>query len=362
MNPSLKTTALHAEHTELKAKMAAFAGYSMPMSYQSLKEEVLTVRKSAGVFDVSHMGLIRVSGEQALEFLDYLLPNWVSQLPDQKALYSPLCNHQGQVLDDLIVYRLSAQELFICVNAANKENDFQWMQEVLAAKKFQCQMEHFFADYSLLALQGPESFAMINKIDAHLKIDDLDYYSFQKKEFMEKNCYFARTGYTGEDGFEIFIPNSLASNFWKKLVELGARPCGLAARDTLRIEVGFPLYGQEIHQDNTPLEAGLQWTVKWQKEDFIGKQALLEQEPSMKQIRLSLDKGIPRQGYAVYQNNEKIGVVTSGTFSPHLEKGIALAQIRKDINLDENNFSIELRGKFIAAQRHPKAFIQGGHK
>lgn len=356
----LNKTSLFDEHLNLSAKMVDFGGWSMPIQYKNLKEEVIAVREKVGVFDVSHMGEFLVRGPEALDFVNHLLTNDIGSASDLKAIYSPLCNDQGMILDDLIVYKFSSNEIFMCVNAANKDKDIQWMQEKI--KDFDCQIQDLSEMYSLLALQGPESFLVLKSILPEL--NDIEYYSIQQlsgdQELIE---FVARTGYTGEDGFEIFASHERIAKIWKQLLAMGVAPCGLGARDVLRLEVCYPLYGNELTEQLTPLDTGLKWTVKLDKTDFIGKQALEQHQPQFRLLKLVLEKGIPRQGYSVEnESGHEIGKVTSGSLSVVLNQGIALACIDKKLYQDGEKLNINIRGKKYPANVNKKPFVTGGHK
>jgi aminomethyltransferase len=354
-----KKTALFDEHVKLGAKIVPFAGWDMPVQYTSVKDEVLAVRQNVGVFDVSHMGEFFVEGKDACAFVDHLVTNDIALAPIGKAVYSPLCREDGSVIDDLIVYKLSHDKILICVNASNIEKDFSWMQSQL--KNFECQLTNQSEKYSLLALQGPRSFEIIKTLMP--EIIDADYYSVQEVKNNSLAFIIARTGYTGEDGFEIFAHHEAIINLWKQLQKLNVTPCGLAARDVLRLEVCYPLYGHELHDETNPYDAGLGWTVKNAKNSFIGKESLSAKKARFKLVKLILDKGIPREGYSVLnQKLEKIGVVTSGSLSVILNKGIALARIDVNQYPEDEQFYIDIRQKNYTAQLTKKPFITGGHK
>jgi aminomethyltransferase len=349
-------TVLYDKHLELEAKMVDFAGFDMPIQYKNLKEEVQAVRESVGVFDVSHMGEFFVSGEEAVKFVDYIMTNDFANLPVGKAIYSPLCNTEGRILDDLIAYKISEDKTLICVNAANIEKDFNWIKNF--AKDFKVELDNKSDDYSLLAVQGPKTFETLKQVKSLENIQDADYYSVQTLD----NFILARTGYTGEDGFEIFADHQSILKLWDELIELGVKPCGLGARDVLRLEVCFPLYGNELSEELTPLDCGLKWTTKLNKESFVGKDALAKHSPKYKLVKLLLDKGIPRTGYKVYAGEQEIGKITSGSQSVILSKGIALARVQKDAQLDEQDLFVEIRNKKYNATKVNKPFVVGGHK
>jgi aminomethyltransferase len=356
---SLSRTSLFDEHVKLNAKIVPFAGWEMPVQYTSVKEEVLAVRSKVGVFDVSHMGEFFITGPDAEKFCDYLVTNDIQNAPIGKAIYSPLCRENGTVIDDLIVYKLQAGKVLICVNASNIEKDFNWMKNQI--HNFNCKIENQSSEWSLLALQGPETFSVLKSIITNL--EDLPYYSVKELSFNNSSLILARTGYTGEDGFEIFGNHETIKNFWQLLLEKKVTPCGLAARDVLRMEVCYPLYGHELNDDVNPYDAGLGWTVKIQKPTFIGKSALIDKKSRFKLVKLSTEKGIPRDGYDVLNSqNQVIGKICSGTMSVILNKGIALARIEIDKVPQDEVFFIEIRQKFYSAILEKKPFVTGGHK
>lgn len=348
-------------HINLGAKLVDFAGFEMPIQYQNLKEEVNAVRSGCGIFDVSHMGEFFVTGKEAIKFVDHLLTNDFLNAEMGKAVYSPLCNESGMIIDDLIAYKLGAEDVMICVNASNIEKDFTWMQSHI--KGFDAKIKDQSNDYSLLAIQGPASVECLMKVASELNVDSLNYYD-AKRATSDSSIIIARTGYTGEDGFEIFASHDFIRSLWTSLVEsTTASPCGLGARDVLRLEVCYPLYGHELDDTVTPLDSGLKWCTKLNKDSFIGKEALLSYEPKYQSIKLVLEKGIPREGYEVTnQDDELIGKITSGTMSVSLKKGIAFARISKEKLDTTNEFYVNIRDKKYNATRVMKAFVQGGHK
>jgi len=357
---SLQKTSLHEAHLSLNAKMAPFAGFDMPLQYSSVKEEVIAVRENAGVFDVSHMGEFFVTGPEAIKFVDFLITNDFQNAELKKAVYSPLCREDGTVIDDLIAYKLSTEKVLICVNASNIKKDWDWINSKLG--KFNCTLTNMSDDYSLLALQGPRSEALLKELKFNLPVD-FPYYSIAELPHSGESIIVARTGYTGEDGFEIFSGHGFAKKLWSDLLSKDVKPCGLASRDVLRVEVCYPLYGHEINDNVTPLDSGLAWTVKLSKENFIGKTVLNENKPKYQLVKLSLERGIPREGYDVLnENGDKIGSVTSGTMSVVTGKGVALALVEKDKAPKDKKYFINIRNTKYEALYHAKAFVNGGHK
>lgn len=352
-------THLYDEHVKLGAKIVPFAGWDMPVQYTSVKDEVLAVRQNVGVFDVSHMGEFFVEGPDAELFAHELVTNDILGATTGKAIYSPLCRDNGTVIDDLIIYKLNPGRVLICVNAANIDKDFEWMKA--KHQGYNCTLTNRSSEFSLLALQGPKSFETLKPLLSELP--DLEYYSVFESSFEGKSVIVARTGYTGEDGFEIFGDHETIKELWQKFMTLRVTPCGLAARDVLRLEVCYPLYGHELNDELTPYDAGLGWTVKHLKTKFIGKEALASKPARYKLVKLVLDKGIPREGYPVLNSkNEVIGVITSGTMSVVLNKGVALARIEIDKAPSDEVFLVDIRQKPFAAQLVKKPFVTGGHK
>lgn len=361
----MKKTSLYENHLASGAKMVNFAGWEMPIQYQNLKEEVLAVRKNVGVFDVSHMGEFFISGTDAVKAVDYLVTNDIAGADIGKAVYSPLCREDGTIIDDLIVYKIANDKVMICVNAANLEKDKKWITSKISSNlsDFDVNFVDMSDHYSLLAVQGPQTFKVLSEINLNAQLEDIDYYSLQMvNNESQTPIIFARTGYTGEDGFEIFGPHDYIKGVWEQLIEKGVKPCGLGSRDVLRLEVCYPLYGNELNDDVTPLDTGLKWTVKMKKPDFIGKEALASYTPQFQLIKLQVEKGIARSNYPVENaNGEEIGVVTSGTMSVVRSEGIALARVKKGSFTDDNIF-VKIRNKQFKAIRTKQPFVTGGHK
>jgi aminomethyltransferase len=356
---NLLRTHLYDEHVKLGAKIVPFAGWEMPVQYSSVKDEALAVRQSVGVFDVSHMGEFFVEGPDAEAFVDYLVTNEILHAPDGKAIYSPLCRDNGTVIDDLIVYKLKPGRVLICVNASNIQKDFTWIKS--KHQGFNCKLSNQSDLFSLLALQGPKAFEILKTLLSELP--DIDYYSVIETTFKANSVIVARTGYTGEDGFEIFGSHETIKSLWQKFLSMGVIPCGLAARDVLRLEVGYPLYGHELNDEVNPFDAGLGWTVKSKKTKFVGKDALSTKQIRYKLVKLILEKGIPRENYPVLNSKgDIIGIVTSGTLSVVLNKGVALARIEIDKAPLDEVFMVDIRQKHYLAQITKKPFVNGGHK
>jgi len=357
---NLKTTSLYEAHLELNAKMCPFAGFNMPIQYSGIKNEVNAVRNEVGVFDVSHMGEFLVEGNDAQEFVDILVTNDIKNAKVGKAVYSPLCNKNGLIIDDLIVYKLEEDKILICVNASNIEKDWEWINKF--SSSFDCKISNLSDELSLLAVQGPKSEEILKKLKLFPE-KNFEYYSAQQHRYNEENIIIARTGYTGEDGVEIFCSHKTINKIWVALINANVTPCGLAARDVLRLEACFPLYGHELNDTLTPFDGGIGWTVKKDKAHFNGKESLLNNNSKFQLIKLSIEKGIPREGYLVLNSQrQQIGIVTSGTMSVTLGKGIALALVEKSKVPEDKTYFIEIRNNAIIAKQHNSPFVRGGNK
>lgn len=333
---TISKTPLHDVHLQLGARMTPFAGYHMPVQYAGIIEEHLAVRRQAGIFDVSHMGEIFVRGPHAADFTQYVITNDVESLYDGRALYTVMCREDGGIVDDLIVYRITEDEYLFVVNAANREKDLNWMIQNNAAK---AEIDDVSERVALIAVQGPRSLEIVERALGE-SFDDLKFYHFRKSEAGPLQgsdvSMVSRTGYTGEVGVEIYCDADAAVSVWNAVMdagsEAGLQPAGLGARDTLRIEAGYCLYGNDITDETNPLEAGLGWLTKLDKEEFIGKQALdaiRDRGLERKFVAFVLqERGIPRRGYPILDPAEnEIGIVTSGTQSPVLQQGIGLGYV-----------------------------------
>ncbi len=350
----MKKTKFYSVHEKLNAKIVEFAGYQMPIQYSSIIAEHKSVRNSVGVFDVSHMGEIFISGEKALEFVNYITVNDASILIDGRVQYSAMCYEDGGIVDDLLVYRINQNKFMLVVNASNKDKDFEWMKK---NNIFNVDIIDESDEYSLLAVQGPNSKATIQKIcDKNL---NLEYYHFFFAKVAGIDMLVSRTGYTGELGYELYFKGDeiTAEKIWNELFNAGKefniQPVGLGARDSLRLEMGFCLYGNDIDQTTNPIEAGLGWITKLKKENFIGKDVLVktkENGPKRKLVGLiSSEKSFPRHGYDLSVNGNKVGVITSGTVSPVLEKAIALGYVESEFSKEGTQVNFLIRGKEIPA-------------
>jgi aminomethyltransferase len=330
--------------------MVAFAGYALPLQYTSIVEEHLAVRRKAGLFDVSHMGEFLIRGEEALPFLQWATVNDVGKLKVGRAQYSMLPSEKGGVVDDIYLYRLDEAVYLMVVNAANIAKDLDHLKAL--ARGFRVEVEDVSEATALLALQGPEAAAILQSLTG------ADLSARRKNDVFEaqvagRPARLARTGYTGEDGFELFLAPEDAEAVFEALLAAGARPCGLGARDTLRLEAGFPLYGHELTEATNSLCTPWAWVVKREK-DFLGKEAILASPCREKLVGLVLETGIPREGYAVLSEKGPVGRVTSGGYSPLLEKGIALAYVEKEA---EGPFFVEVRGRAVPASFSPLPFV-----
>lgn len=351
----LKSVALEKKHIALGAKMVPFAGYNMPVSYSGLNDEHLTVRNAVGVFDVSHMGEFIIKGEHALDLIQRVTSNDASVLTDGKVQYSCLPNETGGIVDDLLVYRINLNEYILVVNASNIEKDWNWISKFNTKG---VEMKNISEGVSLLAIQGPKALATLQKL-TEINLSDIPYYSFTKGKFNGvDNVVLSNTGYTGAGGFEIYLANDVAEKMWNDIFEAGAefgiKPIGLGARDTLRLEMGFCLYGNDIDDTTSPIEAGLGWITKFTK-DFTNKAAILEQKEKGVSRKLvgfeMIDRGIPRHDYPIADAaGNIIGKVTSGTQSPSMNKAIGMGYVSTAFSKPESELFIMIRDKAIKAK------------
>ena len=351
----MKNIALNDTHVALKAKMVPFAGFHMPVQYEGVTAEHLTVRNSVGVFDVSHMGEFIVSGKNALALIQKITSNDASKLEIGDAQYSCFPNENNGIIDDLICYRIKENKYLLVVNASNIEKDLNWISKYNNA--FGAELKDVSDEYSLLAIQGPKAIEAMQSLSS-LDLNTIPYYTFKIGDFAGfENVLISSTGYTGSGGFEIYCKNSEALHIWNKVFEAGdsygIKPIGLAARDTLRLEMGYCLYGNEINDTTSPIEAGLSWITKFNK-DFVNHEALAlqkNQKPEKKLIGFELnERGIPRQGYdIVNEDGDIIGNVTSGTMSPSLQKGIGMGYVPNKFSKPGTLIYIQVRKKAIPA-------------
>jgi len=351
----MKKTNFFEIHQRLGAKIVEFAGYLMPIQYGSIIGEHKAVRNSVGVFDVSHMGEVIVTGKNALEFVQNITVNDASKLSPGRVQYSAMCYPDGGIVDDLLVYKISDEQFMLVINASNIEKDFNWMN---VNNSFNVKIENQSEEYSLLAVQGPSSKDVLQKIcNRNL---DLEYYHFFHAKIAGYEMLISRTGYTGELGYELYFKGDrkMAEEVWNKIFEAGnefnIQPVGLGARDSLRLEMGFCLYGNDIDQTTNPLEAGLGWITKLNKVNFIAKDVLLKiKSDGLKRKLIALsseEKCFPRHGYDISVSGKKIGTITSGTVSPVLEKPIALGYIDSNYSKEDSEVNFLIRGKESAAK------------
>ena len=362
-----KQTFLHEKHVNLGAKMVDFAGWHMPVQYSSIIEEHRTVREKVGLFDVSHMGEVLVIGEDALPYLNKLVPQEISKLVDKKAVYCQMTNKQGGIIDDLIIYKIEDRKYLIIVNASRIDEDLNWM--VRNKLGFNVEIFNESHNYSLLAVQGPKAVDLMKKMG----VSELPpFFSIKRGELCNINLWISRTGYTGEDGVEILVRNEFSELLWDKILEIGQefgiKPIGLGARDTLRLEAALHLYGNDLDEETTPIEAGLSWSVPKNKtDDYNGKSVIMSQIENGVQKRLiglkMIDRGIARHGYEVFYNNEKIGTITSGGVSPIRGDNIALAYIK---NIPEikigTEIQVKIREKLYKAEVEKRPFVEKNNK
>jgi aminomethyltransferase len=357
---TLKRTSLFPVHKELGAKLVPFAGWEMPVQYTGIIEEHLAVRQSVGLFDISHMGEIEVRGKEAVAFLQHLLTNDVSTLAVNQVRYTVMCDEQGGIIDDLTVYRLREDHFLLVVNASNIETDFQWMQEQATTE---VEIINRSEEITLLAVQGKQAEKTLQPLTT-VELPALRYYWASYGKIASADVLISRTGYTGEDGFELYFHHTHARVLWDAIMQAGKsyqiHPIGLGARDTLRLEMGYHLYGNDMTRDHTPLQAGLSWVVKFKKGDFIGRDALLKEKEAGIQRKLigfvMHDRGIARSHYTIWAEGREVGVVTSGTFSPSLQKPIGLGYVQTAYTNPGTPLEIDIRGKKSAAEVVPTPF------
>ena len=355
-----KRTCLYDKHVALGALMSPFGGFEMPIQYSGIVDEHQAVRQACGVFDVSHMGEVLITGPDAERYVNHIFTNNVAGIPDGKILYGMMCYENGGVVDDLLVYKVADKHFFLVINAANIDKDWAWIQE--QSKGFDVTLEHQSDQYGELAIQGPDSEQVMKDM---LGIDgsDLSFYTFKVLD----NVIISRTGYTGEDGFEIYATPNYINECWDKLVASGrCKPCGLGCRDTLRFEVGLPLYGDELSADITPIMAGLGIFVKLDKDEFIGKEALARQKaegPAKKLVGIELaDKAIPRHGYVVLKDGQPIGEVTTGYHTISTDKSVCMALIDSQYATLDTEVDIQIRKKVFSGKVVKKQFYNKNYK
>ncbi len=355
-----KKTCLYDKHVALGALMSPFGGFEMPIQYSGIVDEHQAVRQSCGVFDVSHMGEVLITGPDAERYVNHIFTNDVTSMPAGKILYGMMCYENGGVVDDLLVYKCGENEFFLVINAANIDKDWEWIQK--QSKGYNVKLDHQSDSYGELAVQGPESEHVMKDV---LGIDgsDLIFYTFKQIG----DVIISRTGYTGEDGFEIYADPHYINECWDKLVASGrCKPCGLGCRDTLRFEVGLPLYGDELSAEITPIMAGLGIFVKLDKDEFIGKDALARQKeegPAKKLVGIELsDKAIPRHGYVVLKDGQPIGEVTTGYHTISTDKSVCMALIDTQFAKLDTEVDIQIRKKVFPGKVVKKQFYNKNYK
>jgi glycine cleavage system T protein (aminomethyltransferase) len=359
----MKHTPLHAVHVELGARLIDFFGWHMPVLYQSIPDEVLTVRRAVGIFDLCHMGRLTVTGPQREDAVQRVISNGIERIKPGAIRYALLCNEQGTILDDTLVYNDEPNEMFhIVVNASNREPDFEHIRANI--EPFDATVTNVSDEQTMIALQGPASEAVMSSL-TEFDLSELGYYRFRHGVVNGIDCIVSRTGYTGEDGFELFFPQEPAVEMWKALMAAGEAhgmaPIGLGARDVLRTEAAMPLYGQDIDLTTNPLEADIAFGVKIDK-DFIGAEALREVKAAgltRKRVGLEVDtKRVPRPGCVLLRGDEEIGKVTSGTYSPTLEKNIAMGYVPIDMAEADTTLEMDIRGRRHGARVVPLPFYK----
>lgn len=361
----MKKTPLYEKHCALGAQMIDFGGWMMPVQYSGILEEHEQVRRAAGLFDVSHMGEIMVRGKGAFAYLQKLVTNDLLGAVRGRIIYSPMCYPDGGVVDDLLIYKLSEEEYLLVINASNTDKDFAWLKENLIDE---VEIADYSPQYAQIAIQGPKAQEILQRL-TDFPLEKIRFYYFQDNVSVSGiSAIVSRTGYTGEDGFEIYLPPEKAGSLWDELLRvgrpLGLVPIGLGARDTLRFEVALPLYGHELSATITPLEAGLGRFVKLSKADFIGREALIRQNeegPKRKLIGLEMTgRGVARNGYPVKYQGKEIGYVTTGSYAPSLKKNLGLALVDADFSGDK--LEIIIRGKGVEAAVIPYPFYTKKYK
>jgi len=363
MEETLKKTCLHDRHVAQGALMSPFGGFDMPIQYKGIIDEHNAVRHNVGVFDVSHMGEVRVKGKDAYRYVSHIFVNDVTGAPDGQIFYGMMCNEKGGVVDDLLVYKVNDEEYFLVINASNIDKDFAWIMK--NSEGFDVDIKNESDYYGELAVQGPQAESTLMKL-LNLPLDEIKFYNFRTFHIDGEDVIISRTGYTGEDGFEVYASHDFTVRLWDKLMAEGVQPCGLGCRDTLRFEVGLPLYGDELTDDITPLEASLSMFVKLDKPEFIGKEALAAQKAEgvkRRIIGIELEgKAVPRHGYPVEVNGEVIGEVTTGYNSISTGKSVAMAMVNKPYDKLGTEVGIRIRKKVFPGKVVKKRFYDKNYK
>lgn len=363
---SIKKTPLYDRHVSAGGKMVEFAGYQLPIQYEGIIAEHETVRTKAGIFDLTHMGEIEIRGAGAIDFTNNIITNDISTLPIGAIVYTTICREDGGILDDALVYQME-DRIYMVVNASNKDKIYRWL---IRHEREDVRIMDLSEKTALIAVQGPVAEKIVQKITP-VDLSKMEYYHFEKGKILDASGIISRTGYTGEDGFEIYVNNQDAEAIWDALMvegePYGMKPIGLGARDTLRFEAKYALYGNELNENRNPIEVGLKWVVGLNKSDFIGKSAIMkvvESKPARKLVGFEMKKpGVPRHDYKVFSaSGEEIGVVTSGTHSPTLKKALGLALIKREGGKIGEEIFVEIRGKKVPATIIKTPFYSGSVK
>ncbi|MBQ2371205.1 MAG: glycine cleavage system aminomethyltransferase GcvT [Muribaculaceae bacterium] len=363
MEENLIKTCLHDRHVALGALMSPFGGFDMPIQYSTIIDEHNAVRNNVGVFDVSHMGEVRITGKDAYKYVSHIFCNDVTGAPDGQIFYGMMCYENGGVVDDLLVYKVNEEEYFLVINASNIDKDFAWIQKNAEGYDVKCENQSEY--YGEVAVQGPEAEATLIKL-LGLPLDEIPFYNFKTFAIDGEDVIISRTGYTGEDGFEVYGSHDFTRKMWDMLMEAGVTPCGLGCRDTLRFEVGLPLYGHELTADITPIEASLSMFARLEKPEFIGKEALAKQKEegvTRRIVGIELEgKAVPRQGYPIEVNGEVVGEVTTGYNSISTGKSVAMAMVKKEYAKLGTAVEVRIRKKTFPAVVVKKRFYEKNYK
>ena len=362
---ALKKTPLNARHRAHGARMVEFGGWDMPVEYSGITEEHMAVRTGVGLFDVSHMGQIELAGADALSAVQWISSNDASRLAHGQIQYSALTTHEGTFVDDILVYRMGEQHFMLVVNAGNIMKDHQWIAARVGERGGDVSVVNASSRYALIAIQGPAAERVLQSLTA-IDLAAIKYYWFAHGEVAGVRVTVSRTGYTGEDGFEVFAPPAQAERLWNAMLEAGAaegiKPCGLGARDTLRLEASMRLCGSDMDEQTSVVEAGLSWIVGWKKDDFLGAAKLREQKAGSLDRKLvgfeMRDRAIARHGHTILVGDTQVGVVTSGTQTPFLKKSIGLAMVPLSLAEPGNSLTIDVRGRQVRAEVVPEPFYK----
>lgn len=363
MEDNLVKTCLHDRHVKLGALMSPFGGFDMPIQYKDIPTEHNAVRNNVGVFDVSHMGEVRISGVDAFKYVQHIFVNNIEGAADGQIFYGMMCYENGGTVDDLLVYKVNDSEYFLVINASNIDKDVKWIFD--NAEGFDVKIENESPYYGELAVQGPQAEETLKKM-LGLPLEEIAFYNFKTYHIDNEDVIISRTGYTGEDGFEVYGSHDFTRNLWDKLIADGVQPCGLGCRDTLRFEVGLPLYGDELAADISPIEASLSMFVKLDKDEFIGKEALaLQKAEGVKRRIVGIElegNAIPRHGYPVEVNGEVVGEITTGYRSISTGKSVAMAMVNKPYDKLGTEVEVRIRKKTFPGRVVKKRFYEKSYK